>query len=97
MKFTTSYSTMNLFTFFITLFCFLGSFVVQAAPLSKRDVYVPQILSPHAGTVWTSGQQATVTWDTSNPPKQITNREGLIILRKAESELPGEYDQCNIS
>jgi len=88
---------MNLFAFFLTLFSLLGSFVVQAAPLNKRDVYVPRILDPHAGTVWTSGQQATVTWDTSNPPKQITNRKGLIILRKGETELPGECDQYNIS
>jgi len=84
---------MNLFTFFITLFGLLSSFVVQAAPLNKRDVYVPSILNPHAGTVWVSGQQATVTWDTSNPPKQITNGNGLIILRKGRYELPGEYDQ----
>jgi len=88
---------MNLFTFFLTLFGLLGSFVVQAAPLNKRDVYVPRILDPHAGTVWISDQQATVTWDTSNPPQQITNRKGLIILRKGETELPGECDQYNIS
>ena len=29
---------------------------------SKRDLWVPPILSPHRGTVWHIGKTATVTW-----------------------------------
>ena len=84
MKLTTSYAT----TFFATL---LGSLVVQAAPLNGRDIFDPPILDPHAGTVWTIGQQVTVVWDTSNPPDPITGeRNSLITMRKGGIELNGE-------
>lgn len=28
----------------------------------KRDVFVPPVLYPHAGTVWDKGQRHNVTW-----------------------------------
>ncbi|KAL4251206.1 hypothetical protein ABKN59_006303 [Abortiporus biennis] len=46
----------------------------------KRDVYVPPITSPTQDTIWTIGTQVNVTWDTSNPPAQITNGLGKIVL-----------------
>ncbi len=47
-----------------------------------NDVYAPPITSPNASTVWTVNTTQTVTWDTSNPPAQITNPIGTIRLRK---------------
>lgn len=46
---------------------FLASWVQLAlgaptASLEKRDVFVPPVLYPHAGTVWTKGQRHNVTW-----------------------------------
>ena len=46
---------------------FLASWaqLVLGAPLEsveKRDVFVPPVLYPHAGTVWYSGQRHNVTW-----------------------------------
>jgi hypothetical protein len=29
---------------------------------SKRELWVPPILSPHKGTVWHTGESVTVTW-----------------------------------
>jgi hypothetical protein len=65
-----------------------GSPVASARSLEKRDVFVPPVLYPHAGTVWTFGQRHNVTWDTSNAPAQITNSIGLIMLRKADETTP---------
>lgn len=50
----------SLFFFFAAM---LLSFV-GAAPLAllQRDVYVPPVLTPTAGTVWTIGSVQTVTW-----------------------------------
>ncbi|KAF8064275.1 hypothetical protein FPV67DRAFT_1563280 [Lyophyllum atratum] len=59
--------------------------LTHAAPsglLSFRDVYVPPVTYPHNGTVWKVRQRHNVTWDTSNPPVNITNKVGLILLRK---------------
>ncbi|ESK95823.1 hypothetical protein Moror_12435 [Moniliophthora roreri MCA 2997] len=65
--------------------CFLLAVVfvlVTSAPLAKRDVFVPPVLYPHAETVWRVGDLHNVTWDTSNPPAQITNQNGSIVLAK---------------
>lgn len=35
---------------------------ITEASLEKRDVFVPPVLYPHAGTVWTKGQRHNVTW-----------------------------------
>jgi len=52
-----------------------------AAPLFKRDVFVPPVLRPTTGDVWPIGSTQTVVWDASNPPAQITNTKGRIVLR----------------
>ncbi|PPQ71179.1 hypothetical protein CVT25_004819 [Psilocybe cyanescens] len=79
MKFTSITTLTSLF--FVAL-----SSNVSALPtvntLVQRDVFVPPILDPHAGTVWTSGESRLVTWDTSNHPVNITNKLGSIFLRK---------------
>jgi len=75
MKFT----TITTFVYSLLSFLFLAVF---AAPLESRDVYVPPILYPTQGTVWIVGQQQYVTWNTSNPPADITNKVGEIHLRK---------------
>jgi len=72
---------MTSFTTF--LFTLLSLFAIGlAAPiqLDARDVYVPPVTYPKAGTVWKIGDDHHVRWDTSNPPEQITNREGMILL-----------------
>ncbi|KAJ8489161.1 hypothetical protein ONZ45_g13691 [Pleurotus djamor] len=56
--------------------------VANTAPVEIRDVYVPPILYPNAETVWKVGQRHNVTWDISNPPRQITNKFGTIYVRK---------------
>jgi len=71
--------TKILFTLFVVL---LGAAVNALPIIESRDVYVPPILYPHAGTVWKVNNHHNVTWDVSNPPKQITNGIGMIMLRK---------------
>ncbi|KAJ7648700.1 hypothetical protein DFH06DRAFT_572298 [Mycena polygramma] len=61
---------------------------VQATPIASRDVFVPPILYPKAGTVWTVGQRHNVTWDISNHPTHITNSVGFILLRKGGLTTP---------
>ena len=77
MKFT----TIALFVALFALFSF-----VDALPMTlvSRDVYVPPITAPKAGDVWPIGSTQTVTWDNSNPPKQITNPIGQIYLRQGD-------------
>lgn len=53
--------TNSLINFFHVFIATLVS-LVAAAPLAKRDVYVPPILYPHAGTVWKVGNHHNVTW-----------------------------------
>lgn len=47
---------------------------------SKRDVWAPKLISPAAGDVLVGGSDYTIKWDTSNPPKQVTNYGGTIYL-----------------
>ncbi|KAI0697319.1 hypothetical protein C8T65DRAFT_26541 [Cerioporus squamosus] len=86
-----AYST-RLILAVLALFACLAQLVVGAAvPVQageKRDVFVPPVLYPHAGTVWTNGQTHNVTWDTSDAPEQITNRQGFILLRKGDLATP---------
>jgi len=67
---------------YLAFFALLASVSVFAAPVSNRDVFVPPVTYPHAGTVWKIGARHNVTWDTSNPPKSITNSKGMVILAK---------------
>ena len=53
----------NALTSFLVAFSGLAfAFLVQATPLSRRDVIAPRIITPNASTVWTIGQVETVTW-----------------------------------
>lgn len=61
----------TLLTFSAGLAAFTSS--VLAAPIAKRDVFDPTILSPNADTVWVVGTQVNVTWDTSDAPEDISN------------------------
>ncbi|KAI0062229.1 hypothetical protein BV25DRAFT_660585 [Artomyces pyxidatus] len=76
-------------TFFFTLAATLFSLAAASplAVLQKRDVYVPPVLYPHAGTVWKVGEQHNVTWNNTSPPAEITNPKGQIYLRKGDSTL----------
>ncbi|KAF8073420.1 hypothetical protein FPV67DRAFT_744807 [Lyophyllum atratum] len=58
--------------------------LVASAPINARDVFVPPVLYPHAGTVWKAGSTHNVTWDVTNPPAQITNKVGMIVLAKGD-------------
>ncbi|KAI0712265.1 hypothetical protein C8Q76DRAFT_482408 [Earliella scabrosa] len=68
----------SVFTFVLSLLA-----VVSALPLAVRDVFVPPVTSPSTGTVWTIGSQQNVTWDATNPPAQVTNPIGRVVLAKA--------------
>ncbi|KAF5325984.1 hypothetical protein D9611_000242 [Ephemerocybe angulata] len=63
----------------LSLYLLSASQSVVSAP---TDVYAPRILEPHGGETWFVGEKKTVIWDTTSPPKQITNRYGSIRLRK---------------
>ncbi|KAI8982930.1 hypothetical protein BD414DRAFT_537940 [Trametes punicea] len=71
----------------------LGAFsqlaaATPVAKMEKRDVFTPEVLYPHAGTVWYKGQIHNVTWDVSDPPVNITNKIGRILLRKGDTITP---------
>lgn len=70
------------FTNCLALFFLALVAVVSAGPIMKRDVFVPPVTYPHQGTVWKVGSKHNVTWDVSDPPKQITNKIGSIVLSK---------------
>ncbi|EIN12651.1 hypothetical protein PUNSTDRAFT_49940 [Punctularia strigosozonata HHB-11173 SS5] len=72
------------FKLMLALFVSLFASLAAALPVSlePRDVYVPPVLYPHAGTVWKVGAHHNVTWDVSDPPVNITNKFGMIVLAK---------------
>ncbi|KAH9855867.1 hypothetical protein C2E23DRAFT_901200 [Lenzites betulinus] len=77
--------------FFILAFFGVLFQIASAAPtvqLERRDVYSPPVLYPHTGTVWYKGQTHNVTWDVSSPPVNITDKTGLITLRKSGIPTP---------
>ncbi|KZW01617.1 hypothetical protein EXIGLDRAFT_598323, partial [Exidia glandulosa HHB12029] len=52
----------------------------------KRDVYDPQVLYPHSGTVWYLGATHNVTWNTTDAPTNISNG-AMIYLRKGNKTI----------
>ncbi|KIP07806.1 hypothetical protein PHLGIDRAFT_117776 [Phlebiopsis gigantea 11061_1 CR5-6] len=81
MKFTTLFSALALG---------VASQLANALPVNQaRDVWDPTMTYPTTGTVWTSGETYTVTWDTSDAPVNITGQNsGFITLRSGEFETP---------
>ncbi|KAK0203295.1 hypothetical protein DFS33DRAFT_1489285 [Desarmillaria ectypa] len=76
------------FAFSTTFFTALIA-VACATPAAKRDIFNPPILSPTTGTTWFVETTQTVSWDTSNPPDLITNRNhSSIRLTKGGAFLP---------
>lgn len=98
---------------FTTIAAVLLSAVAQlaltgATPIAnKRDVYVPPVLYPHAGTVWYSGQTHNVTWYVllilqcrciglqccrdNSDPPQNISNRALILLRWDNTATPSKY------
>ncbi|KII86653.1 hypothetical protein PLICRDRAFT_43293 [Plicaturopsis crispa FD-325 SS-3] len=70
-------------TLCLTFLALLAMAFAAPVQLGARDVFVPPVTYPHTGTVWKAGARHNVTWDTSNPPKQITNPNGTVVLAKA--------------
>ncbi|EJC97835.1 uncharacterized protein FOMMEDRAFT_23898 [Fomitiporia mediterranea MF3/22] len=68
-----------LFSLFVTLFTFSSAAPID---LDRRDVWVPKVLYPHAGTVWKIGNHHNVTWDLSQKPVNVTNPIGQVFLRR---------------
>ena len=48
--------------FALALLACLLQIAAGAPTQEKRDVFVPPVLYPHNGTVWTKGQHHNVTW-----------------------------------
>ncbi|KAH9479169.1 hypothetical protein JR316_0007755 [Psilocybe cubensis] len=76
------------FTKFSTFASVLVLGLVSSVSGAALDVFVPPITKPVAGEIWTSGQQQLVTWDVSNAPATITNKVGLVKLRKDDLTTP---------
>ncbi|KAL1744331.1 hypothetical protein HDZ31DRAFT_38916 [Schizophyllum fasciatum] len=74
--------------FFIVSFIATLALAVQAVPVAPiaraaLDVWVPHILTPNADTVWTIGEKANVTWDTSDAPERISNGAAVQLRKEA--------------
>ncbi|KIY68334.1 hypothetical protein CYLTODRAFT_395607 [Cylindrobasidium torrendii FP15055 ss-10] len=63
----------------------------RTALVEERVVYSPPITFPTAGTVWVAGQEATVTWDTSGIPSDLTNSLGMVVLGYVTDDSPSEH------
>ncbi|KAH8114403.1 hypothetical protein DFH11DRAFT_1703970 [Phellopilus nigrolimitatus] len=57
---------------------------------AKRDVWAPPVTNPAEGTVWRVGDTVQVTWSTVDPPKHVTNSNGMIVLRNKNGFLKGQ-------
>jgi len=75
-------SIMSFTKLLFALSAVVGATVAAPAARSVQDVYVPPVTYPTAGVEWVIGQSYNVTWDTTNPPKQITNKQGMVVLAK---------------
>ncbi|KAJ4481964.1 hypothetical protein J3R30DRAFT_3286814 [Lentinula aciculospora] len=68
---------------FHTLYFLVALLTLTAsAPLATRDVYIPHITAPDTNTTWKCGEIGKVTWDDSRRPENVTNPEGIVVLRK---------------
>jgi len=74
MKFTTTLAVLLL----------SASTTILAAPvkLATRDVWVPKIFYPTAGTVWHAGEIHHVKWALDRKPVSVTNPVGKVLLSK---------------
>ncbi|KAI0072720.1 hypothetical protein K474DRAFT_1667497 [Panus rudis PR-1116 ss-1] len=52
----------------------------HSVEMKPRDVWSPMIADPKGSTVWVRGTSASVKWDTRDPPDQITNPIGRVVL-----------------
>jgi len=61
-----------------------ASTTLLAAPVgfAARDVWVPKILYPTAGTTWTAGETYPVKWALDQEPASVTNPIGTVFLSK---------------
>ncbi|KAH8093882.1 hypothetical protein BXZ70DRAFT_1010210 [Cristinia sonorae] len=59
--------------------------------LGQRDVYSPRISDPRTATTWIAGSTAVVKWDTSDPPRSITNRSGKLVLGYIDARTDNEH------
>ncbi|KIK57159.1 hypothetical protein GYMLUDRAFT_46401 [Collybiopsis luxurians FD-317 M1] len=81
-------STSSLFLILAVANAVNGLAIPNERSLDARDVWVPKILTPTAETVWKTNSHGEVTWDPSNPPKQITNPKGTILLGHLDPSNP---------
>ncbi|TFK37438.1 hypothetical protein BDQ12DRAFT_632455, partial [Crucibulum laeve] len=75
----------------------VGAVPAQQASRATDEVFVPQIFSPNTHSVWKVGTQQTVTWDISNPPSEISNPVGLILMSKGGETIPNLTVASNFS
>ncbi|KIP06058.1 hypothetical protein PHLGIDRAFT_24778 [Phlebiopsis gigantea 11061_1 CR5-6] len=60
-----------------------------ASQLQARDIWDPKMTYPTTGTVWTSGQPHTVTWETADaPPSNTGEGKAHILLRSGDFKTP---------
>jgi len=81
---------------FSTMFSIAGTALALASvsaasalPVSSRDVWDPAIFTPTSETLWYIGQEYTVTWNTSNPPQEVTDVYGRLYLTQGDSGQAG--------
>ncbi|GLB45468.1 putative ser-Thr-rich glycosyl-phosphatidyl-inositol-anchored membrane family protein [Lyophyllum shimeji] len=73
------------FSTITVLFAFLlavTTITSHASPVAEQSLLVwnPRILSPKANMLWLAGSKHTVTWDTTNIPREKIGSTGLILL-----------------
>lgn len=56
------------------------SALASASAIVQRDIWDPEVLTPTAGSILQAGQNFTVTWDTSNPPAEVSDPTGALTL-----------------
>jgi hypothetical protein len=70
MRFTTSITT---------LLALAASALAAPVELETRDVWDPKVLYPNSHTVWHAGETHTVVWNTTNPPKLVSNGAAIYL------------------